>query len=51
MCIDNINVGVQFSEYKNYPEKQPFHPPEKFPEFPHTECDSNNHLYKQNTKL
>lgn len=30
---------------KWYPEKSPFNPPEKYPEYPYDEIDENNHVY------
>lgn len=43
--MDRNQVAVVTAEKKEYPGNAPFHPPEKFPEYPYAETDDGNAVY------
>jgi uncharacterized protein (DUF362 family) len=43
--MNKKRVGVIQAEKKSYPKNPPFHPPEKYPEYPFDETDSTNTVY------
>ena len=45
--IKNLKAGVEFTNIKNYPTNQPFHPPDFFPEYKGENIDKTNKLYSK----
>src|SRR5512139_3323619 len=39
------NVAIQFVDQKTYPDRMPFDPPVKYPEYEGTSLDPQNHVY------
>lgn len=44
--MNRNQVAVVMAEKKEYPGNPPFHPPERFPEYPYAETDDGNAVYR-----
>lgn len=49
--IDNNNVAIQFVDQKTYPDKLPFDPPARYPEYTGASVDPQNHVYEGVRKM
>lgn len=46
MWIDNTTVAATFTGLTGYPTDAPYHPPEKYPEYPGNDIDPTNLVYE-----